>query len=137
MKNIVETVHDLGTFKTLYKAVLETNLLDILSGNGPFTIFAPTDEAFSKLPDGIFDDLLKDKEELTELLTFHIIPEKIMVEHVKRLSTATTANGKHIVINNIDGVKINDARVIKKDIKCTNGVIHIIDSVLIPKKTIL
>jgi len=132
MKNIIETAAEAGTFKILLKAAQEAGLVDTLSGDGPFTVFAPTDEAFSKLPEGTIEDLLKNKEKLTEILTYHVIPEKVMADDVVTLSKATTANGKDISIDAKDAVFIDDAQVIQTDIDCTNGVIHVIDTVLIP-----
>jgi len=132
MKNIVETAAEAGTFKIILKAAQEAGLVDTLSGDGPFTVFAPTDEAFSKLPEGTIEDLLKNKEKLTEILTYHVISEKVMADDVVTLSKATTANGKDISIDAKDAVFIDDAQVIQTDIDCTNGVIHVIDTVLIP-----
>ena len=132
MKNIVETAAEAGTFKIILKAAQEAGLVDTLSGDGPFTVFAPTDEAFSKLPEGTIEDLLKNKEKLTEILTYHVISEKVMADDVVTLSKATTANGKEISIDAKDAVFIDDAQVIQTDIDCTNGVIHVIDTVLIP-----
>ena len=133
MKNIVDTAVDAGIFKTLIKAVQEADLVDTLSGEGPFTVFAPTDEAFAKLPDGTIEDLLKNKEKLTEILTYHVIPDRVESESVINLTKAKTANGKEISINSSNGVKIDNANVTKTDIECSNGVIHVIDNVLIPK----
>jgi len=132
MKNIVETAADAGTFKILLKAAQEAGLVDTLSGDGPFTVFAPTDEAFSKLPEGTIEALLKDKERLTEILTYHVIQEKVMANDVVTLSKAKTANGKELSIDAKDKVLVDDAQVIKTDIDCTNGVIHVIDTVLLP-----
>ena len=132
LKNIVETAIDAGNFKTLVKAVQEAGLVDTLSGEGPFTVFAPTDDAFSKLPKGMIEHLLEDKEQLTEILTYHVVADKVMSEAVVNLSKAKTANGKEVSINTEDGVKIDDAKVTQTDIECSNGVIHIIDAVLIP-----
>ena len=133
MKNVVETAIEAGDFKTLVKAVQEAGLVDTLSGDGPFTIFAPTDEAFGKLPEGTIEDLLNNKEKLTEILTYHVIADKVPSESVANLSSAKTVNGKDIMIETDDGVKVNKAQVIKTDIECSNGVIHVIDSVLIPE----
>lgn len=133
MKNLLETAIEAGNFKTLVKAVQEAGLADILSRDGPFTIFAPTDEAFSKLPKKTLEYILKDKEKLTNILTYHVIPNKFMANDVLGLKNADTINGKQLFINTTEGVKINKARLIKTDIECTNGVIHIIDEVLIPK----
>jgi len=133
MKNLVETAIDAGNFKTLVKAVQEAGLVDTLQSEGPFTVFAPTDEAFAKLPDGTIEDLLNDKEKLTDILTYHVVPDKVMSDAVINIKSAKTANGKQISIDTTSGVKIDDAKVVKTDIECSNGVIHVIDSVLIPK----
>jgi uncharacterized surface protein with fasciclin (FAS1) repeats len=132
MKNLVETAIEAGDFKTLVKAVQEAGLVDTLSSEGPYTIFAPTDEAFSKLPEGTLDKLLQDKEKLTEILSYHVVAEKVMSDEVINLNTTKTVNGKDVMIDTTKGVKINEANVIKTDIKCSNGVIHVIDNVLIP-----
>jgi uncharacterized surface protein with fasciclin (FAS1) repeats len=133
MKNIVDTAVEAGDFKTLVKAVQEAGLVDTLAGDGPFTIFAPTDEAFRKLPEGTIEDLLNNKEKLTEILTYHVVADKVMAESVMNLNSASTVNGKEIAIHTRDNVKVNEANVIKTDIECSNGVIHVIDSVLIPE----
>ncbi|UCB58445.1 MAG: fasciclin domain-containing protein, partial [Thermoplasmatales archaeon] len=96
MKNLVETAVEAGNFKTLVKAVQEAGLVDTLSDEGPFTVFAPTDEAFSKLPEGTIENLLKDREKLTEILTYHVVPKKVMSEEVVKLRNAQTVNGKEI-----------------------------------------
>ena len=132
MKNLVETAIIAGNFKTLIKAVQEAGLTDILRKEGPYTIFAPTDEAFSKLPAGTIEKLLQDKEKLTNILTYHVVPNKVMAKDVSSLQKADTINGKQIKIDTANGVKIDKARIIKTDIECTNGVIHIIDKVLLP-----
>lgn len=132
MKNLVETAIEAGNFKTLIKAVQEAGLVDTLSSDGPFTIFAPTDDAFSKLPTGTIDNLLKDKEKLTNILTYHVVPDKVMANEVANLNYAKTVNGKEVQIDTSKGVKIDKANVVKSDIECTNGVIHIIDNVLLP-----
>jgi len=133
MKNIVETAVEAGNFKTLVKAVQEAGLADKLSGEGPFTVFAPTDEAFSKLPEGTIESLLQDKDKLTEILTYHVVPNKVMSDAVINLSNAKTASGKELSIKTEDGVMIDNAKVVTTDIECTNGVIHVIDTVLIPE----
>jgi len=133
VKNLIETTIEAGNFKTLIKAVQEAGLVDTLSGDGPFTVFAPTDEAFSKLPDGTIENLLDDKEKLTEILTYHVIPNKVMSKEVVNIKNAKTVNGKELVIDTENGVKIDKATVIKTDIECSNGVIHVIDEVLLPK----
>jgi uncharacterized surface protein with fasciclin (FAS1) repeats len=132
MRNLVETAIEAGNFKTLVKAVQEAGLVDILSNEGPFTVFAPTDEAFSKLPKGTIEHLLNDKEKLTEILTYHVVPNKVMSKQVVNINNATTVNGKDINIFTENGVKIENASVIKPDIECSNGVIHVIDEVLLP-----
>ncbi len=138
MKNIVETAMGAGNFNTLVTAVKAAGLVDTLRGEGPFTVFAPTDEAFSKLPAGTVDALLKDKKRLKSILTYHVVRGKVMSEDVRRLNAATTIQGGDV---NIDAkrwhlhrnVKINGANVINADIECSNGVIHVLDSVLMPK----
>ena len=134
MKSIVETAISAGNFKILINAIQEAGLKDILSVEGPYTIFAPNDDAFSKLPDGFLNKILQDKEKLTEILTYHVMSNKILSKQVSNLKKAKTANGKEISINTKNGVKINEASVIKADIKCKNGVIHVIDKVLLPDK---
>jgi uncharacterized surface protein with fasciclin (FAS1) repeats len=133
LKNIVETAIKAGSFKTLIIALREAGLYDILSSEGPYTIFAPTDEAFSKLPDGIIEKIMKDKEKLTDILTYHVIANRVFSKDVNNLQKAETINGKQVKIKSGNSVKIDNARIIKSDIKCTNGVIHIIDEVLQPK----
>ena len=132
MKNVVDTVIQTGNFKTLIQALQETDLIDTLSVDGPFTIFAPTDEAFNKVPKEILNDLLKNKEKLTELVTYHVLLEKVTAKSLIKLSTAPTVNREKLSIDTSNGIRINDARVIKTDIECSNGVIHVIDTVLIP-----
>jgi uncharacterized surface protein with fasciclin (FAS1) repeats len=132
MKNLVETAIEAGNFKTLIKVVQETGLVDTLSAEGPFTVFAPTDEAFSKLSDGTIENLLQDKEKLTEILTYHVLPDKVMSEEVVNIKYTKTENGKDLSIDAENGVKIHKATIITPDIECTNGVIHVIDEVLIP-----
>ena len=133
MKNLVETVNSEGTFKTLIIALREAGLYDILASEGPYTIFAPNDEAFSKLPDGTIENLLKDKEKLTHILTYHVIANRVFSKDVTSLHKADTINGKQVKIKSGKKVRIDNAIIIKSDIKCTNGVIHIIDEVLLPK----
>ena len=133
MKDLVETVIEAGNFKTLVKAVQEAGLIETLQQEGPLTVFAPTDEAFAKLPDGTIETLLNDKERLTEILTYHVLADKVMSNEVVNIKNATTANGKKISINSKECIKIDNANVIKTDIECSNGVIHVIDTVLIPK----
>ena len=132
MKNIIETAIEVGNFKTLIQSLQEADLIDTLKTEGPYTVFAPTDEAFSKLPSRTIEKLLFDKEKLTEILTYHVVSDKVMFNQVVKIKNAKTVNGKDIKINSLDGVKIDKATVIKPDIECSNGVIHIIDKVLIP-----
>jgi transforming growth factor-beta-induced protein len=134
-KNIVETAVGAGSFKTLVAAVQAAELVDALQGEGPFTVLAPTDEAFAKLPAGTVETLLKpeNKEKLVAVLTYHVIPAKAMAKDVVTLSSAATLNGQAVSIDaTSDGVKINGANVVKTDIECSNGVIHVIDSVILP-----
>jgi len=133
LKNIVDTAVDAGSFKTLVKAVKAAGLVQTLSGPGPFTVFAPTDDAFAKLPAGTVEGLLKDKKKLTAVLTYHVVSGKVMVADVVKLRSAKTVQGQELSINTRDGVKVDGAKVIKTDIQCTNGVIHVIDSVILPK----
>lgn len=133
MKNLVETAIEAGNFKTLVKAVQEAGLVGTLSGKGPFTVFAPTDEAFEKLPEGTIDNLLEDREGLGKILTYHVVKGKVMSDEVVNLNKAETVNGQEVSIDTTDGVKIDNAKVITTDIECSNGVIHVIDTVLLPK----
>ena len=134
-QNIVETAVAAGSFKTLAAALEAADLVDALQGKGPFTVFAPTDEAFAKLPQGVIADLLKpeNKAKLAGILTYHVVPGKVTASQVVKLTGAKTLNGQRLAISTSgDGVKVNNANVIKTDIECTNGVIHVIDSVVLP-----
>ena len=133
MKTIVQTAVDAGIFKTLVTAVQTAGLVETLNGKGPFTVFAPTDEAFSKLPKGTVEGLLKDKDALTKILTYHVVSGKVMAQDVMGMKTAKTVQGGMLSIDSMDGVMVNNAKVIKADIECSNGVIHVIDTVLIPE----
>jgi uncharacterized surface protein with fasciclin (FAS1) repeats len=133
MKTIVQTAIDSGMFNTLVSAIKEANLAETLNGSDYFTVFAPTDEAFAKLPEGKIDDLMKDKETLVKILTYHVIPGKMMAKDIVEKESLKTAQGEDVRINSENGVMINDAKVTEADIECSNGVIHIIDSVLMPK----
>jgi len=132
-KDIVDTAVAAGSFKTLAAALTAAGLVDTLKGKGPFTVFAPTDEAFAKLPAGTLDALLKDKAKLTAILTYHVVPGKVMAADVVKLKQAKTVQGQSITIDTSKGVKVDGANVIKTDIVCSNGVIHVIDSVILPK----
>lgn len=132
-KDIVDTAVGAGEFKTLVKAIKAAELVDKLKGEGPFTVFAPTDEAFAKVPKEKLDALLKDKKALTGVLTYHVVPGKVMAADVVKLDSAKTAQGKSLTIVTKNGkVTINGVKVIKTDIVCKNGVIHVIDAVLLP-----
>jgi transforming growth factor-beta-induced protein len=134
-KDIVDTAVAADGFKTLVAAVQAAGLVETLKGAGPFTVFAPTDEAFSKLPAGTLDDLLKpeNKDQLTAILTYHVVPGKVMAADVVKLKSATTAQGGDVTITvEGDAVKVNDANVTATDIECANGVIHVIDAVILP-----
>lgn len=131
-KNIVETAVAAKNFKTLVTAVKEAGLVETLSGKGPFTVFAPTDEAFAKLGDETIAAVLKDKEKLTAILKHHVVSGKVMAKDVMGLNEAETLNGKVGVKVDGGNVMIGKAKVIKADILCGNGVIHVIDTVLLP-----
>ena len=133
MSNIVETATAAGSFKTLVAAVQAAGLGDTLSGPGPFTVFAPTDEAFAELPAGTVEGLLGDIPKLTKILTFHVVPGKLMAADVVKLTSAKTVQGQDVTIDAKNGVKINDAKVITPNIEADNGVIHVIDRVILPQ----
>jgi uncharacterized surface protein with fasciclin (FAS1) repeats len=120
-----------GRFKTLVTALQTAGLAETLSGEGPFTVFAPTDEAFEQLPDGTLESLLEDEEELTSVLTYHVVSGKVMASEVAALSSVETVQGQELTIDSADGVMVNDAEVILTDIEASNGIIHVIDSVLL------
>ena len=133
-KDIVDTAVAAGSFKTLVAAVKAAGLVETLQGKGPFTVFAPTDEAFAKLPAGTVEDLLKpeNKEKLVAILTYHVVPGKVMAADVKTMK-AKTVNGKELSIKVEDSnVTVDNAKVIKTDVAASNGVIHVIDSVVLP-----
>ena len=135
-KDIVDTAVAAGDFKTLATALQAAGLVDTLKGPGPFTVFAPTDEAFAKLPEGTLQDLLKpeNKAKLQSVLTYHVVPGKVMSRDAVKLNSAKTAQGSSINIKATDnGVMVNDARVVKADIAASNGVIHVIDKVILPE----
>ena len=133
MNPIIQTAIDAGIFSSLVSAIQAAGLVDALSGEGPFTVFAPTDEAFANLPEGALDSLLQDPEELKRVLTYHVVSGKVMASDVADLTEATTLEGSTLSIDTDEnGVMINGANVVQADIECTNGVIHVIDSVLMP-----
>ena len=133
-KNIVETAVAAGSFNTLVAAVKAAGLVETLSGAGPFTVFAPTDDAFAKLPAGTLDDLLKpeNKEKLAGILTYHVVAGKVMAADVKTGEVATVNGAKAKLKVSEDGVTIDKAKVVKTDIATSNGVIHVIDAVILP-----
>ncbi|QDV17549.1 Immunogenic protein MPT70 precursor [Gimesia panareensis] len=136
-KNIVETAVEAGLFKTLATALKEAELVSALQGKGPFTVFAPTDAAFKKLPEGTLKTLLKpeNKSKLAAILTYHVVPGNVTAAEVTQLSGAKTLNGQRVDIMTKDGkVMVDGATVVKADIKCSNGIIHVIDAVLMPPK---
>jgi len=138
IKDIVDTALDSDSFSTLCKAVIAAGLVDALRAPGPFTVFAPTDDAFAKLPEGTVEGLLKDKEKLTSILKYHVVPEKLMVTAFKTPKKLKTLQGQEIKVDGMmwhinKKIKVNDAKTVMTDIKATNGVIHAIDSVLMPK----
>jgi len=135
-QDIVDTAVAAGSFKTLAAALQAAGLVDTLKGKGPFTVFAPTDEAFAKLPPGTVEDLLKpeNKEKLVAILTYHVVPGKDLASQVTKMSSIKTVNGQSIAISVNGGtVMVDNAKVTKTDILCSNGVIHVIDSVILPK----
>jgi uncharacterized surface protein with fasciclin (FAS1) repeats len=131
-KDIVDTAVSAGNFNTLVKALTEAGLVDTLKSNGPFTVFAPTDEAFAKLPPGTLDALLMDKTKLTMALTYHVVSGKVVAADMVKLSEARTVEGQSVKITTANGVMINDAHVVTADIVASNGVIHVIDKVILP-----
>lgn len=137
-QDIVDTAVGAGQFKTLAAALDAAGLVTTLKGSGPFTVFAPTDAAFAKLPAGTVEELLKpeNKEKLTAILTYHVVPGAVMAEQVTQLSEAKTVNGAMVKISAKNGkVMINDANVVTPNIETSNGVIHVIDRVILPPST--
>jgi uncharacterized surface protein with fasciclin (FAS1) repeats len=133
-KDIVDTAVSAGSFNTLVTAVQAAGLVETLKGEGPFTVFAPTDEAFAKLPAGTLEALLEDKAKLTAILTYHVVPGKVMAADVVKLDSAKTVQGQKVQINaSGNGVMVDNANVVKTDIETSNGVIHVIDSVILPQ----
>ncbi len=130
--DIVDTAIAAGSFKTLVTAVQAAGLVETLKGPGPFTVFAPTDAAFAKIPKDKLDALLKDKKALTAVLTYHVVPGKVMAADVKA-GQVKTVQGGSITVTTQGGVKVDNANVVKTDIGTSNGVIHVIDSVIMPK----
>jgi len=137
MKNqfdIVDTALSAGNFSTLAAALRAAGLIEALKSEGPFTVFAPTDDAFAKISPETLSELLQpeNKEKLTAILTYHVVPGRVTAHEVANLNSATTLQGQTVKISKQDGVKINDAKVITPDVEATNGIIHVIDTVLMP-----
>jgi len=134
-KDIVDTAVEAGTFTTLVAAVEAAGLVETLKGEGPFTVFAPTDEAFAALPEGTVEALLEDIPTLTAILTYHVVPGKVMSTDLSDGMMAATVNGAEITIGTEGGVTVNDANVTAADIEASNGVIHVIDAVILPPES--
>jgi len=137
-QDIVDTAVGAGQFKTLAAALQAAGLVDTLKGPGPFTVFAPTDAAFAKLPAGTLESLLKpeNKAKLTAILTYHVVPGAVKAEQVTKLDEAKTVNGAMVKVSTDHGkVMINNANVVKADIPASNGVIHVIDTVILPPQS--
>jgi uncharacterized surface protein with fasciclin (FAS1) repeats len=134
VKDIVDTAVEAGSFNTLAKALTEAGLVDTLKGPGPYTVFAPTDAAFAKLPPGTLEALLADKAKLTKVLTYHVVSGKVMAADVVKLTRVQTVEGQSVRITASQGVKVNDANIVKTDIEASNGVIHVIDTVILPNE---
>lgn len=130
--DVVDVAVGAGSFNTLVAAVKAAGLVDTLKGDGPFTVFAPTDDAFAKIPADQLNALLADKDALIKVLTYHVIPGKVMAADVAKLDSAKTVEGSSITIDTTDGVKVDEATVVKTDIVASNGVIHVIDTVIMP-----
>ncbi|EDM72681.1 hypothetical protein RAZWK3B_00635 [Roseobacter sp. AzwK-3b] len=134
-KDIVDTAVEAGSFATLVAAVQAAGLVETLKGDGPFTVFAPTDEAFAALPEGTVEDLLKpeNKDQLTAILTYHVVPGKVMSGDLSNNMMAATVQGGEVTIMTEGGVTVDGANVVQPDIETSNGVIHVIDGVIMPK----
>jgi len=130
--DIVDTAVSAGQFNTLVKAVQAAGLVDTLKGKGPFTVFAPTDEAFAKLPAGTVEALLQDKQKLAQILTYHVVPGKVTASQVKPGAVKTVQGQSLSVRTEGGGVMVDNARVIQADVMASNGVIHVIDTVVLP-----
>ena len=132
-KDIVDVAAEAGTFNTLLAAAEAAGLVDVLRSEGPFTVFAPTDEAFAALPEGTVESLLADPEALRAILLYHVVPGKVMAAQVVTMDSAETAQGSSVSISTYgETVRINDARVVTADVEASNGVIHVIDTVILP-----
>jgi uncharacterized surface protein with fasciclin (FAS1) repeats len=133
MPTIVDIAVQAGKFNTLVQAVQAAGLVETLSGEGPFTVFAPTDEAFAQIPQETLQAVLADKEKLTAILTYHVVPGRLMAADVVRSTQLQTVQGQSITVSTEGGVRVDDANVIQTDIEADNGVIHVIDKVIMPK----
>ena len=134
--DIVDTAVAAGSFNTLVAAVQAAGLVDTLKGDGPFTVFAPTDEAFAALPEGTVESLLKpeNKDQLVSILTYHVVPAKVMSGDIAgKRAKVLTVQGDRLSVNAKNGVKVNDAKVVQADIEASNGVIHVVDAVILPE----
>lgn len=132
-KDIVDTAQSAGSFNTLVTALKEAKLVDTLKSGGPFTVFAPTDEAFAKIDKDALSALLKDRAKLAKVLTYHVVPGNLEAKDVVKKSSAKTVEGSKVpIVSSKDGVKVGGAKVIKTDILCSNGVVHVIDTVIMP-----
>ncbi|NOE26079.1 MULTISPECIES: fasciclin domain-containing protein [Ruegeria] len=134
--DIVDTAVAAGSFNTLVAAVQAAGLVDTLKGEGPFTVFAPTDEAFAALPEGTVETLLKpeNKDQLVAILTYHVVPAKVMSGDIAgKRAKVLTVQGDRLSVNAKNGVKVNDAKVVQADIEASNGVIHVVDAVILPE----
>ncbi|MEH2419004.1 fasciclin domain-containing protein [Nostoc sp.] len=133
MPDIIDTAINAGSFNTLVTAITTAGLDTALKGDGPFTVFAPTDEAFSKLPSGAVEELLEDVIKLRKVLEYHVVSGKINAADLVQLQKLTTTEGKDIKVNTENNVKVNDAYIVTSDVEADNGVIHVIDNVLFPE----
>lgn len=132
-QDIVDIAVGAGTFETLVAAVTAAGLVDTLKGDGPFTVFAPTDEAFAALPEGTVEGLLNDIPTLTAILTYHVVPGRVMSTDLTDGMMAETVNGQSVTIGTMNGVTVDGANVVTADIEASNGVIHVIDAVILPQ----
>ena len=133
MADIVDVAVSAGTFKTLVAAVKAAGLVETLKGEGPFTVFAPSDDAFAKLPKGTVEGLLADLPTLKSILTYHVVAGRVTAADVMKLTTAKTVQGQSVTFQTNGGVKVDGANVVTADVKADNGIIHVIDSVILPK----
>lgn len=132
MADLIETAQQAGTFRTLIQAIGATELVEILTSPGPYTVFAPTDEAFAKLPKGTLESLLNDIPKLKRIVLYHVAFGDVRAEDLMEINEAETVEGSVVAIESTDGIKVNDAKVLQTDILTDNGVIHVIDTVLVP-----